>query len=162
MRPQEILDAINPHQYGLKAAAAACDPITDRLFTSRDNKSLIASIDFIQKILDPDVRDTFMRALIHYAFTGDREAAEQMIKDHAYLAANLHLGKHMHTLAMRQKMSQQIDFPEIVIDELPTYPLQSDEYEPAFTSELEILFETSMPSHAPDAAAKTRLQSVIY
>jgi hypothetical protein len=55
-------------------------------------------------------------------------------------------------LSPRQEMAQQIDFPEIVIDELPTYPLQSDDCEPAFTSELEILFETSMPSHAPDAA----------
>ena len=165
MRPQEILDAINPHEYGLKAAAAACDPIIDRLFTSRDNKSLIASIDFIQKILDPDVRDILMRALIHYAFTGDREAAEQMIKGHAYLAANLHLGKHMHILTKRQEKAQQIDYPLATIQAPKadtTFPKQSNNDEPAFTSELEILFETSMPSHAPDAAAKTRLQSVIY
>ena len=151
MRPQDILNAIKPHEYGLKAAAA-CDPIIDQLFTSRDNKTLLASIDFIQQILDPDVKDTLMRALIHYAITGDRDKAVQMIKGHAYFAANIHLGKQMHILAKAQEKAQQIDFPEIVIDELPTYPLRSDDYDPAFTSELEILFETSMPSHAPDAA----------
>ena len=162
MRPQEILDAIKPHEYGLKAAAA-CDPIIDRLLTSTDNKSLIASIQFAQDNFKyPDDQDRAMQAVIHFASTGDKDAAAQIIKSHEYVAANLHLGKQMHALVIRQEMAQQIDFPEIVIDELPTYPLQSDDYEPAFTSELEILFETSMPSHAPDVAAKTMLQSVTY
>lgn len=161
MRPQDILNAIKPHEYGLKAAAA-CDPIIEQLFKSRDNKSLIASIQLIQEMSDRGARDTAMEALIHYAFTNDRDKSEQMIKGHAYLAANLLLGKQMHILAKAQEKAQQIDFPEIVIDELPTYPHQSDNSEPAFTSELEILFETSMPSHAPNTAAKTRLQSVIY
>ena len=161
MRPQDALTAIKPHEYGLKAAAA-CDPIIEQLFKSRDNKSLIAAIQLIQEMSDLDAKDTLMRALIHWAFTGDRDKTEQMIKGHAYLLANLHLGKQMHILAKAQEKAQQIDFPETVIDELPTYPQESDNSEPAFTSELEILFETSMPSHAPDAAANTRLQSVIY
>ena len=152
MRPQDILNAIKPHEYGLKAAAA-CDAIIDQLLTSTDNKSLIASIQFAQDNFNHrDDQDRAMQAVIHFASTGDKDAAAQIIKSHEYVAAHLHLGKQMHTLAMRQEMAQQIDFPDVVIDEMPTYPQRSDNYEPAFTSELEILFETSMPSHAPDAA----------
>lgn len=152
MSPQEILDAINPHEYGLKAAAA-CNPIIDQLLTSTDNKSLIASIQFAQdNFKHKDDQNRAMQAVIHFASTGDKDAAAQFIKNHEYVAANLHLGKQMHILAKAQEKAQQIDFPEIVIDELPEYPLQSDDYESVFTSELEILFETSMPSHAPDAA----------
>jgi len=151
VRPQDILNAIKPHEYGLKAADA-CDPIIEQLFKSRDNKSLIASIQFIQEMSDRDDRDTAMEALIHWASTGDREAAEQIIKGHEYFLAHLYLGKQMHALAKQQEMAQQVDFPEIVIDEMPNYPQRADNYEPAFKSELEILFETSMPSHAPDAA----------
>ena len=93
MRPQDILDAIKPHEYGLKAAAA-CDPIIDRLLTSTDNKSLIASIQFAQDNFKyPDDQDRAMQAVIHFASTGDKDAAAQIIKSHEYVAANLHLGK---------------------------------------------------------------------
>ena len=42
-----------------------------------------------------------MGAFINYTSTGDREALAQAIKGYEYLAAHLHLGKHMHALAMQ-------------------------------------------------------------
>ena len=165
MRPQDALNAIKPHEYGLKAAAA-CNPIIDRLLTSTDNKSLIASIQFAKdNFKHQDIQDRAMAAVIHFASTNDRDAAEQIIKSYEYVAANLHLGKHMHILTKRQEKAQEIDYPRAANNVPQTIEHQvqpADDYDLAFTSELEILFETSMPSHAPDAAAKTRLQSVIY
>jgi hypothetical protein len=144
------LDAIQPQAYGLKAAAA-CDPIIEKLFTSTDNKSLSASIQFIKdNIKHRDDQDRAMQALIIFAATGDREAAAQVIKGYEYLAAHLHLGKHMHALAMQDQIDQVFNHLP-AIDEMPAYPVRAENYQPAVTSIIETLTESIQASNAPSA-----------
>jgi len=151
MTSNTTLDAIDPHTYGLKAAAA-CDPIIDRLFTSTDNKDLIASIQFIKdNIKHPDDQNRAMQALISFASTGDREAAAAMIKGYEYLQANLYLGKHMHALAVLDEVESFSDHLPI-IDEMPVYPARDENYQPAITSIIETLTESIQASNAPSAA----------
>ena len=153
------LDAIQPHAYGLKAAAA-CDPIIEKLFTSTDNKSLSASIQFIKdNIKHRDDQDRAMQALITFAATGDREAAAQVIKGYEYLAAHLHLGKHMHALAMQDQIDQVFDHLP-AIDEMPAYPVRAENYQPAVTSIIETLTESIQASNAPSAAISAATISI--
>ena len=161
MSSNTALSAINPHTYGLKAAAA-CDPIIDQLFISTDPADLIQSIDFInEQIPHQDDQDLAMRALLEFAATGDRVTAAQIIKSHEYLMAHLHLGKHMHALAMMDEMNLSIDFPMPEIPEMPAYPVRGIDYAPACVSMVEVLRETSMPTHAPDAAIPAATCSII-
>lgn len=159
MTSNSKLDAIDPHTYGLKAAAA-CERIIDQLLTSTDNKDLRASIQFInENIKHPDDRDRAMQALITFAATGDREAAGQVIKGYEYLAANLHLGKHMHALAMQDQIDQVFDHLP-VIDEMPAYPVRAENYQPAATSIIETLTESIQASNAPSAAISAATISI--
>jgi hypothetical protein len=158
MTSKTALDAIHPHTYGLKAAAA-CDPIIDQLLTSTDNKDISASIQFINKnIKHADDRDRAMQALITFAATGDREAAAQVIKGYEYLAAHLHLGKHMHALRMIDEMDQVSDHP--TIDEMPAYPVPAENYQPAATCIIETLTESIQASNAPSAAISAATNSI--
>ena len=160
MTSNSRLDAVVPHTYGLKAAAA-CDPIIDQLLTSTDNKDLIASIQFIKdKIAHPDDQDRAMQALITFAATGDREAAAQVIKGYEYLAAHLHLGKHMHALRVIDEMDQVLDHPIDPIDESPAYPVLAENYQPAVTSITETLTESIQASNAPSAAISAATNSI--
>jgi len=149
MSSQTALNAINPHTYGLRAAAA-CDPILDQLFTSTDNKDLIASLQFINdRIAHPDDQDRARGELIKFAYTGDRDEAIKAIKGYEYLAAHLHLGQHMHALRMRGENPPP---PPPPIDEMPVYPDRDENYQPAVTSIIEILTESIQASNAPSAA----------
>jgi hypothetical protein len=160
MTSKTALDAIDPHTYGLKAAAA-CDRIIDKLFRSTDNKDLIADIQFInENIPHADDRDRAMQALIQFHATGDREAAAQVIKGYEYLAAHLHLGKHMHALRMIDEMDQLSDYPTDAIDEMPAYPVRDENYQPAITSIIETLTESIQASNAPSAAISAATNSI--
>lgn len=153
------LDAIDPHTYGLKAAAA-CDLMIDQLFRSTDSIDLIASIQFIDdNFKQADERDRAMQALITFAATGDREAAAQMIKGYEYLQANLYLGKHMHALRMIDEMDQVFDQLPI-IDEMPAYPVPAENYLPAESSIIETLTESIQASNAPSAAISAATISI--
>ena len=152
MSINSALDAINPHTYGLKAAAA-CDAVIKQILISTDPADLINSISFInEQIAHRDDHDRAMQALLHYAATGDRDAAAQIIKGYEYLAAHLHLGKQMHALAVMDEMNLNIDYPMPVIDEMPAYPDRVENYQPAVTSITEILCESIQASNAPSAA----------
>ena len=149
MTSNTALDAINPHTYGLKAADA-CDAVIKQILISTDPADLIKSITFInEQIAQRDDHDRAMQALIHYAATGDRDAAAQIIKGYEYLAAHLHLGQHMHALQMRDDVVQP---QPPVIDEMPAYPVCAENYQPAVTSITEILCESIQASNAPSAA----------
>ena len=149
MSINSVLDAINPHTYGLKAAAA-CDVVIKQILISTDPADLIKSITFInEQIAHRDDQDRAMQALLHYAATGDRDAAAQIIKGYEYLAAHLHLGKQMHALRMRDDVVQP---QPPVIDEMPAYPVRAENYQPAVTSITEILCESIQASNAPSAA----------
>ena len=141
------LDAIRPHTYGLKAAAAC-----DHLIAQLEAASIPAAIRVIDQILDPQMRDRAMAAFINYTSTGDREALSQAIKGYEYLAAHLHLGKHMHALRMIDELDQLSDFQTAQIDQMPAYPVRDENYQPAVTSIIETLTESIQASNAPSAA----------
>jgi hypothetical protein len=147
------LDAIRPHTYGLKAAAAC-----DHLIAQLEAASIPAAIRIIYQILDPQMRDRAMSAFINYTSTGDREALSQAIKGYEYLAAHLHLGKHMHALRMIDEMDQVSDHP--TIDEMPAYPVPAENYQPAATCIIETLTESIQASNAPSAAISAATNSI--
>ena len=149
MTINSALDAINPHTYGLKAAAA-CDAVIKQILISTDPADLSKSITFInEQIAHRDDQDRAMAALLHYGATDDRDAAAQIIKGYEYLAAHLHLGKQMHALRMRDENPPP---PPPVIDEMPAYPVRAENYQPAVTSITETLCESIQASNAPSAA----------
>ena len=158
MTSNTALDAINPHAYGLKAAAAV-NPLINQILISKEPADLIKSIDIINQIPHLDDRDRAMEALLYFDATGDRDAAAEIITGYEYLAAHLHLGQHMHALQMRA------DNPPppapVIIDEIPAYPVCAENYQPAVTSIIEILCETIQASNAPSAAKeRSTLQSL--
>jgi hypothetical protein len=101
-----------------------------------------------------------MQALITFAATGDREAAAQVIKGYEYLAAHLHLGKHMHALRMIDEIDQVSDYPTDPINEMPAYPVRDENYQPAITSIIETLTESIQASNAPSAAISAATNSI--
>jgi hypothetical protein len=158
MSSNTALNAINPHAYGLKAAAA-CDAVINQILVSTESTDLIKSIDFINN-QNPATRADLMQALIQFSATGDRDAAAQIIKGYEYLAAHLHLGKHMHALAMINEMNLSADYPAPVIPEISIYPARDENYEPAVTCITEILCETIQASNAPSAAIPAATRSI--
>ena len=154
MTSNSRLDAIHPHTYGLKAASA-CDPLIAQI----EAASIPEAITIINQILDPQMRDRAMGAFINYTSTGDREALAQAIKGYEYLAAHLHLGRHMHALAMQDQIDQVFDHLP-VIDEMPAYPVRAENYQPAVTSIIETLTESIQASNAPSAAISAATISI--
>lgn len=154
MTSNSRLDAIHPHTYGLKAASA-CDPLIAQI----EAASIPEAIRIIDQILDPQMRDRAMAAFINYTSTGDREALAQAIKGYEYLAAHLHLGRHMHALAMQDQIDQVFDHLP-VIDEMPAYPVLAENYQPAVTSIIETLTESIQASNAPSAAISAATISI--
>jgi len=154
MTSNSRLDAIHPHTYGLKAAAA-CDPLIAQIEVA----SIPEAIRIINQIIDPQMRDRAMGAFINYTSTGDREALAQAIKGYEYLAAHLHLGRHMHALAMQDQIDQVFDHLP-VIDEMPAYPVRAENYQPAVTSITETLTESIQASNAPSAAISAATISI--
>jgi hypothetical protein len=154
MTSNSRLDAIHPHTYGLKAASA-CDPLIAQI----ESASIPEAIRIINQIIDPQMRDRAMGAFINYTSTGDREALAQAIKGYEYLAAHLHLGRHMHALAMQDQIDQVFDHLP-VIDEMPAYPVLADNYQPAVTSIIETLTESIQASNAPSAAISAATISI--
>lgn len=150
------LDAINPHIYGLQAASA-CDPLIAQI----ESASIPEAIRIIDQIPDLQMRDRAMAAFIKYTSTGDREALSQAIKGYEYLAAHLHLGKHMHALAVIDRIDQVSDYQTPTsIDEMPVYPARDESYLPAATSIIETLTESIQASNAPSAAISAATISI--
>ena len=149
------LDAIDPNTYGLKAAST-CDPLIAQI----EAASIPEAIRIIDQILDPQMRDRAMAAFINYSSTGDREVLAQAIKGYEYLAAHLHLGKHMHALRMINEMDQLSDYQTPQIDEMPAYPVRDEKYQPAVTSNIETLTESIQASNAPSAAISAATCSI--
>ena len=147
MTSNTALNAINPHTYGLKAAAA-CKIFIDEILTSTSPADLIKSIARIEQIENRDDRDRAMQALLYFEGTHNRDEAAKIITGYGYLAAHLHLGQQMHALQMRGENPP----PPPPIDEMPAYPDRAENYQPAVTSIIEILTESIQASNAPSAA----------
>ena len=158
MTNQSVLDAIDPHTYGLKAAACS-NEISEMLFKSNQPTDLIKSISLINEITDPGLRDRAMDGLLHFNSTGDRAASEQMIHGYLYLVAHLNLGNYLGALRRHNEApSIEIDLP--ALDQIQSYPQHDETREPVFVSMVDVLLETSMPSHAPCAAISAATISI--
>jgi hypothetical protein len=146
------LDAIDPHTYGLKAASAC-----NLLIAQLEAASIPDEIRIIDQILDPQMRDRAMAAFINYTSTSDREALSQAIKGYEYLAAHLHLGKHMHALRMIDEthikwISCLIIRHDRSLRSQSVLHVRDENYQPAVTSIIETLTESIQASNAPSAA----------
>lgn len=159
MSSNTALSAINPHTYGLRAAAA-CTLIIDQILTSTDPQDLIKAITFInENIPHADDRNRAMQALLHFDATHDRDAAAKIITGYEYVAAHLHLGKAMHALRIHMETPGiELEIPQL--DEMPIYPQRADDYEPASAVITEILTETIQASNAPSAAISAATISI--
>ena len=153
MSSNTALDAIHPHTYGLNAAAAIDDECNEIIPQSTTNADLIKSCNYItEQIPAGGFQDRAWESLIHFQKTGDRNAAVQQLKDYVYLAANLHLGKHMQALVIKAKdLEHRNELPQPVLKQMPTYPDLDNNYQPVPTAIIEILFETIQASNAPSA-----------
>jgi hypothetical protein len=163
MTSNTALSAIDPHTYGLRAAAAR-KPLIDQILASTDNQSLINNISFINNIKDPELRDRAMHSLIHFATTGDHDAASRIITGYEYVQAHLQLGRAMHSLNIHMtymdEIDQMPDYQTAQLDEMPIYPQRAHDYEPASASIIEILTETIQASNAPSAAISAATCSI--
>ena len=158
MTNQSVLDAIDPHTYGSKAAACS-NETSEMFFKSNEPADLIKSISKINKMTDSGLRDKTMDGLLHFNRTGDRAAAEQMIHGYLYLVAHLNLGNYLSALRRHNEApSIKSDLPEL--DQIQSYPQHDETREPVFVSMVDVLLETSMPSHAPCAAISAATISI--
>jgi hypothetical protein len=103
------------------------------------------------------MRDRAMQAFINYTSTSDREALSQAIKGYEYLAAHLHLGKHMHALCMIDEthikwISCLIIRHDRSLRSQSVLHVRDENYQPAVTSIIETLTESIQASNAPSAA----------
>ena len=78
------------------AAQTKYDFILDQLFSGAptDPQHLIKQLDFIKNLdVDQDIKDLCYGALIHYASTGDKDAAKSGVYSHAYVHAVIALDR---------------------------------------------------------------------
>ena len=96
--------------------------------------------------------------IIHAGCDENLDQAMQMIHSAAYVQAHLHL-EDLHIIE-RQKNARRFIFR---LNTFPIYPTSLKDLHPTpIISMVEVLTESSMPSHAPTAAATSELQSVTY
>jgi hypothetical protein len=160
MTSNSRLDAIHPHTYGLKAAHAY-----DPLIAQIESASIPEAIRIINQIQDLEMRDRAMGAFINYTSTGDREALTQAIKGYEYLAAHLHLGKHMHALRMIDEthikwISCLINRHSRSLSIQPNLHVRAENYQPAVTAIIETLTESIQASNAPSVAISAATISI--
>lgn len=145
------MELISYHEYGTRAANAGVQSAIAEIFS----KPLPDAIDAANKFNIP----TVMQAVIFYAGCDENlDQAIQMIHDDAYFQAHLHL---QDLQEIEREESARIS--ELWLDEFPIYPSSIKDLHPTpIISMVEVLTESSMPSHAPTAAATSELQSVTH
>ena len=143
------IDPISFHEYGTRAAEAVKQSATDAIFSL----PLIDAIGAAIELND----DSVMQAVIAWnGFDENLDRALQIIHSAAYMQAHFHL----NDLIMIER-EEAARISDLWLDEFPVYPNTVKDLHPSpIISMVEILNESSMPSHAPTAAATSRLQSV--
>ena len=139
---------ISYHDYGIKAANACKQSAIDAIF----NLPLIDAIRAAQN------NDVLMQAVIAWnGFDENLDQALQIIHSAAYVQAHFHL---------QDLPKIELKYPERIArlfkPDIPIYPNTVKDLHPApIITMVEVLTESSMPSHAPTAAATSELLSVI-
>jgi hypothetical protein len=143
------MDSISYHEYGTRAAEAVKQSAVDDIFSL----PLIDAIGAAIALND----DAVMQAVIAWnGFDENLDRALQIIHSSAYVQAHFHL---QDLMVIEREEAARIS--DLWLDEFPVYPNTVKDLHPSpIISMVEILNESSMPSHAPTAAATSRLQSV--
>lgn len=144
------IDPISFHEYGTRAAEAVKQSAVDEIFSG----SLIDAIGAAIELKD----DSMMQAVIAWnGFDENLDRALQIIHSAAYMQAHFHL----NDLIMIER-EEAARISELWLDECPVYPSTIKDLHPSpIISMVEILNESSMPSHAPTAAISAATNSII-
>ena len=141
------MELISYHEYGTRAANACKQSAIDEIF----------SLPLIDAIRAANGDETLIRAVIAWnGFDENLEQAMAIIHSAAYMQAHARL---MNLQRIERWESERI--ARFYVDDFPIYPNTVRDLHPApIITMVEILNESSMPSHAPTAAATSELQSV--
>lgn len=143
------MDLISYHEYGIRAAEACKQSAIDEVFSL----PLIDAIGAATSMKD----DSVIRAVIAWnGFDENLDVALSIIHSAAYMQAHYHL---QDLQVIEREESERI--ARFYVDDFPVYPNTVKDLHPApIITMVEVLTESSMPSHAPTAAATSELQSV--
>ena len=141
------MDVISYHEYGTRAANACKQSAIHSIFS-------LALIDAIKAAQGNDV---LMQAVIAWnGFDENLDRAMEIIHSAAYMQAHWHL---QDLQVIEREESERI--ARFYVDDFPVYPNTAKDLQPApIITMVEVLTESSMPSHAPTAAATSELQSI--
>ena len=140
---------ISYHDYGIKAANACKQSAINEIFN-------LPLIDAIKVAIELN-NDVLMDAVITWnGFDENLDRALQIIHSAAYVQAHFHLGD-----LPKIECEESERIARFYVDDFPIYPNTVKDLHPApIITMVEVLTESSMPSHAPTAAATSELQSV--
>jgi hypothetical protein len=143
------MDLISYHEYGIRAAEACKQSAIDEVFSL----PLIDAIGAATSMKD----DSVIRAVIAWnGFDENLDVALSIIHSAAYMQAHWHL---QDLQVIEREESARIS--DLWLDEYPIYPSTVKDLQPSpIITMVEVLTESSMPSHAPTAAATSELQSI--
>ena len=141
------MDVISYHEYGTRAANACKQSAIDAIF----------NLPLIDAIKAASGNETLMRAVIAWnGFDENLDQALQIIHSAAYMQAHWHL---QDLQVIEREESARIS--DLWLDEYPIYPSTVKDLQPSpIITMVEVLTESSMPSHAPTAAATSELQPI--
>ena len=141
------METISYHEYGTRAANACKLSAIDEIF----------SLPLIDAIRAADGNETLIRAVIAWnGFDENLERAMAIIHSAAYMQAHDHLMD-----LLRIERLELIRISDLWLDEYPIYPSTVKDLQPSpIITMVEVLTESSMPSHAPTAAATSELQPI--
>lgn len=142
------MEVISYHDYGTRAATACKQSAIDEIF----------SLPLIDAIRAARNNDVLMQAIIAWnGFDENLDRAMEIIHSAAYMQAHWHL---QDLQVIEREESERI--ARFYVDDFPVYPNTVKDLHPApIITMVEVLTESSMPSHAPTAAATSELLSVI-
>ena len=144
------IDPISFHEYGTRAAEAVKRSAADDIFSLPLSDAIGAAIALKD--------DSVMQAVIAWnGFDENLDRALEIIHSAAYMQAHFHL----NDLIMIERLNAAPPIPKKWLSE-HIYPNTVKDLDPSpIISMVEILNESSMPSHAPTAAISAATNSII-
>ena len=141
---------ISYHEYGTRAADSCSQSAIEKIFS-------LPLIDAVGAAIALN-NDSVLQAVITWnGFDENLDEALAIIRSAAYMQAHFHL-QDRH-LVEREEAAR---ISELWLDEFPVYPNIINDLQPSpIISMVEILNESSMPSHAPTAAISAATNSII-
>jgi hypothetical protein len=142
---------ISYHEYGTRAADSCSQSAIEKIFS-------LPLIDAVGAAIALN-NDSVLQAVIAWnGFDENLDDALKIIRSAAYMQAHFHL----NDLIMIER-EEAARISDLWLDEFPVYPNTVNELQPSpIISMVEILNESSMPTHAPTAAATSELQTSNY